>query len=278
MNQLIGTTQTTAIIPEAWSAKFYASLEERLPFNSLVDRSYEGEISSLGDIVNISTIPDFSDATELAEGAAADADSVTITGQQLTVNKRVHKDYIITRKSQIQSLDFMDGVRDKAIYAIMKRMQALIIADISPSTSSPDHVISYDSGSTLALADILEAKELLDTANVPEDDRYSVHGAAQWNDIFNITGFISRDYIPAGSPLTSGSIPTPLCGFMPSMTNVVSSTSYFFHKSFLTVAIQDQLSVSAYDLGVEGIRGSRVNVDLLMGIKQLDSSRVVTIS
>ncbi len=128
------------------------------------------------------------------------------------------------------------------------------------------------------LEDILEAKELLDTANVPEEDRFTVLGAAQWNDIFNITGFTSRDFIPAGSPLTSGSLPTPIAGFMPKMTNVVSTTAYFFNKMFLTIAVQQQLNIAVYDLGVDGQRASRVNSDILFGVKQLGDTRVVSIS
>ena len=277
-NEIIGTTESSAIVPEVWSAVFLETLVDRLPFNDCVDYRWQGEIQALGDIINISQIPEFDAASELAEGAAADADSVTVTGQQLTINNRIHKDFIVTKKSQLQSLPFMDELRSKAIYAIMKRMQQIIIDDISPSAATPDHVISYDSGSTLALADILEAKELLDTANVAEDMRSGVMGAAQWNDLFNISGFTSRDFIPAGSPLTSGSIQTPIAGFMPKMTNVVGSTSYWFHHSFMAVAIQEALNISVYDLGVEGVRAARVNVDLLMGNLQVDNTRVVSIA
>jgi len=277
-NEVISTTETTAIIPEVWSARFYDVLLPSLPFNDLISRDYEGEIANLGDIVNISTIPEFGEASLLVEGAAADADSISITGQQLVINKRVHKDYIITKKSQLQSLSFMDGVRDKAVFSIMKKMQSLIIADIVPSAATPDHQIAYDSGSTLALADILEAKELLDAADVPDSDRCGVMGSAQWNDLFNITGFVSRDFIPAGSPLTEGAIKSPIAGFMPKMTTEVGNTSYWFHPSFMTMAIQDNLNIDVFNLGVDGVRGSRVNVDLLMGIKQLDNLRVVSIA
>ena len=276
-NEVISTVESNAIIPEVWSAKFYDVLLPMLPFNNLIAREYENEIANLGDIVNISTIPEFGDAGELAEGAAADADKISITGQQLVINKRIHKDYIITKKSQLQSLSFMDGVRDKAIFSIMKRMQAVIIAEIIPSASAPDHQIAYDSGSTLALADLLEAKELLDLQDVPDSNRCGVMGAAQWNDLFNITGFTSRDFIPAGSPLTEGSIKTPIAGFLPKMTTEVGSTSYWFHPSFMTMAVQDSLNIEVFNLGVDGVRGSRVNVDLLMGVKQLDNKRVVTL-
>jgi len=147
-----------------------------------------------------------------------------------------------------------------------------------PSAATPDHQIAYTAGTTLALADILATKELLDLQNVPEEGRISVKGAAQWNDIFNITGFTSRDFIPAGSPLTSGSLPTPIAGFLPKMTNVIGNTSYWFHPSFLTLAIQDQLNIEVFNLGVDGVRATRVNSDVLYGIKQLDNLRVVSLS
>lgn len=278
-NQIITAgTESAAIVPEVWSALFQDSLRDGLVFAESVDRSWEGDIQALGDIVNISQVPLFSAASELAEGAAADAASITVTSQALTIDSRIHKDFIVTKKSELQSLPFMDKLRDEAIYAIMKRLEQLIINAISPSAATPDHVISYDSGTTLALADILEAKELLDTANVSDEGRCGVMGAEQWNDLFNITGFTSRDFVPSGSPLTSGSIQTPIAGFMPKMTNMVGDTSYWFHPSFLTFAIQQDLNVSVYDLGVDGTRGTRVNVDLLCGVLQIDDERVVSLS
>lgn len=277
-NQIMGTTQTTAIIPEVWSSKFYEVLLATLPFNTSVDTTYSNEIESMGDLVNISSIPEFDEATLLAEGAAGDADAVTITGQQLNINSRAFKDVIITKKAQLQSLDFMDQLRDKMIYAINKKIQADIITAIVPSASAPDHQISYTSGTTLALADLLSAKELLDTQNVPEDMRVGVVGASQYNDFFNIQQFTSRDYTPAGSPMTTGAITTPVAGFTIRPTTIVGNTSYWFHPSFLTLAIQQQLNIAVYDLGVDGVRGTRVNADVLYGIKQLSNLRVVSIS
>lgn len=271
-------TEASAIVPELWSARFYEVLLAELPFNASISRDYEGEISDLGDIVNISTIPEFSGATELAEGARNDADAVTITKQQLVINKRLVKDFIVTKRAQLQSLPMMDKLREHAVYAIMKKMQSLIIADIVPSASAPDHDIAFDSGTTMALADILEAKELLDAADVPQDMRKLISGTNQYNDLFNISGFTSRDYIPAGSPVTSGAIATPVLGFEAQMTSELGNVAYLFHPSFMTMAIQDNLGIEAFNLGVDGVRGSRVNVDLLFGLKQLDNVRVVKLS
>jgi hypothetical protein len=278
-DQLMRTSvETAAIVPEVWSANFYNVLSANLPWISTVSKDWEGEITDMGSTVRIPSIPEFSAAIEVAEDAKADADSVTITTQSLVINSRIVKDFIVTSKSQLQSIEFINKLRDLAAFSIEKKMQALLISATVPSASAPDHQIAYDSGTTLALADILEAKELLDAANVPMADRHMIVGSAAWNDIFNITGFTSSDYLVSGAPLQTGELPSALLGFQPHFTTEVGTTSYFFHSSYLTCAIQKQLSVSEFDLGVDGIRGKRINTDVLWGYKQLDNKRVVTIA
>lgn len=271
-------TELGAIVPEVWSANTYEVLKNKLMFNASIDHNYEGDISDLGDTVNIHSIPEFDEANELAEGSKADADSVTVTSQQLVINKRVVKDFILTKKAMIQSIDKMDKLRDHAAYSIMKKIDSTIIATIVPSASAPDHDIAFDSGTTLALADILEGKELLDTANVPQEGRKMRVGTGQFNDVFNISGYTSKDFVPVGSPLSSGMIEFPIAGFELDWSNQLGNVAYLFHPSFLTLAVQEQMAVGVYDLGSEGKRALRVNNDLLYGLKQLDNKRIVKIS
>lgn len=271
------SAEVSAIVPEQWSSKYYDVLLAELPMNSLISKDYEGDIANLGDSVNISTIPEFDDATELPEADAADADSVTIGSQQLVINKRIVKDFIVTNKAQLQSIPFVDKLKDLAIYSIQKKIQALIISLTVPS-AAPDHTISAVTAGTFALADILAMKELLDNQNVPMSDRHMVMGSAPLNDIFNITGFTSSDFVASGSPLQSGQLPAQLVGFMPHFTTVVGSTVYAFHTSYFTMASQQGMAVKEYDLGVEGRRATRVNCDTLIGMKQLSDKRVVTLT
>jgi hypothetical protein len=271
-------TELDGITPEIWSAAFYPTLLEKMPFNDSVSRDYEGEIQALGDVININTFPQFDLADEILENERASADSVTASKQQLVINKQLVKDYIITKRAQLQSLDAGDQLRDLAMHSIMKKMQQIIIAEIAPSASAPDHTISYDTGTTLVLADILEAKELLDAADVEELGRVMIVGPAQNSDLFNITGFTSRDFIDGQSPLTSGMMSSGIVGFSPRHTSEAGAVSYFFHPLFLTMAVQQAPEVRVYDLGVDGKRGTRVNMDVLFGVKQLSDLRVVTIS
>lgn len=271
-------SELAVLIPEQWSAAWYDTLLASLPFASSIARAYEGEITGVGDTVNVTQFPEFSEADEYGEAQRVDADSITASQIQLVINKLVAKDFILTKQGMIQSLDAQMQLRDLAMYSIMKKMNSIIIATISPSASAPDHQIAYDSGTTLALADILEAKELLDDQNVGEFGRQMIVDSAQYNDLFNITGFTSRDFIPAGSPLTAGAIATPVLGFNVQWTTTAAAVSRFFHPSFMQLAVQQVPDVRVYDRGVDGYRGMRVNMDVMFGVKQFDDERVVEVS
>lgn len=278
MDQVMtAATEMDAIVPEVWSAAFYPTLKAKLPFNESISNDYENEITQLGDTVNVATFPQFDHAEEIQEGQKADADSVTPSKTQLIINKQVVKDYILTKKALRQSIDAQAKLRDLAFYSILKKMQAIIIAEIVPSAAAPDHQISFDSSTTLQLADMLEAKELLDDADCEEFGRVMITGVAQNNDLFNITGFVSRDFIQAGSPLSDGAITTPVLGFTPKSTSELGNVCYFFHPIFMQGAVQQMPDVKVYDLGGEGKRATRVNVDVLFGIKQFSNVRVVQV-
>jgi hypothetical protein len=267
----------SAIVPEVWSSRYYEVLLADLPFRSIISTDWEGEISDLGDRVNITQFPEFDEADELAEDERANASATTVTGQQLVINKRVVRDFIVTKKAILQSLPHMDKLRELAVYSIMKKIERTIIETIIPNAANPDLSVAYAAGTTLALADILGAKELQDEQNVPATERHMVLGSAQLNDLFNITGFTSRDFILNDGPLQSGQAPSQLLGYMPHFTTLAGNVAYLFHRSFMTMASQQGMQVMEYDLGVDGKRATRVNLDTLYGLKQLDGKRAVTI-
>lgn len=272
-------SELSAIVPEVWSKRYYDVLLADLVFAPIIDANYQGDITDLGDTVNISQFPEFDEGEELAEDAASQARAISVTGQQLVINKRVVKDFIVTKTAILQSLPAMDKLRELAVYSILKKIQSTIIATIIPSASAPDNTVAFDSGTTLALADLLEVKEDGDNINWPTAERHMVLGSAQLNDLFNITGFTSSDFVLSGGVLQSGQVPEMLLGFRPHFTSVLTAANvaYFFHPSFMTMASQQGMQVKEYDLGVGGTRATRVNLDTLYGLKQLDNTRVITL-
>lgn len=277
-DQIISTSsEVSLIVPSIWSARYFDALLADLPMNDLISRDYEGEIANLGDTVKISQVPEFASGDVLAESDRADAEALTVTQQSLVINQRIVKDFIVTNKASLQSLPFVEKLKEMAAYAINKKIHALILSLIVPNASAPDHSIAYTSGTTLALADLLAAKRLLDAQNVPMSDRHLGVGSSQLNDIFNIAGFTSSDFVASGAPLASGQLPAQLLGFKPHFSTLFSAVVYLWHSSFFTMAAQQGLQVKEYDMGVDGMRASRVNCDTLVGFKQLDGLRVVTI-
>ena len=272
-DQLTNTGTNSAIIPEIWSQSYYDVLLAELPFNPIISRQWEGEIAALGDRVNISSIPEFDDAGLLPEDAAGQADAVTVLGQQLVINKRAYKDAIINRTALLQSLPFVEELRQKMIYALMKRVQREIIDDSIPAVANQ---LNWGTGTTADLTDILDAKTALDNANVPAANRHFVFGPSQMNDLFEVNGFVSSDFLLSGAPLQTGELATSLLGFQPHMTTEVGDVGYFFHQSYMTMAAQEGMNVTEYNLGGQGARAVRVNSDTLFGIRLLDNERLVT--
>lgn len=272
------STELSVLVPELWSAKYYDVLLAALPMADTISKDYQGEISNLGDTVNVSQFPEFGDAVELAEDQKNDAAAITVSQIQLIINKRIAQDFIITNLAMMQALPAMEKLQELAIYSILKKVQSLILSLIVPSAAAPDHSIAYTTGTTLALVDILNAKELLDNQDVPMSNRHMCVGAAQLNDMFNITGFTSTDFGVSNAPLLNGGLPSQILGFMPHFSSLFGNTSYFYHSSFFQMATQQGMNVSVYDLGVDGKRAQRVNCDTLLGLKQFDNLRVVTIA
>lgn len=272
-------TELDAIVPEVWSSLWFPTLMENLVWVASVAMDYEGEIRNLGDKVNVTQFPQFGDANDMQEGDTNDAAGITLDSIQLVINHMVAQDFIVTEKAMVQSLDAQDKLREHCLFSILKKIDQIIFNDVVPSAAAPDHVIPYDSGTTLALADILEAKELLDTQNVPDvGQRQGILGVPQANDLFNIAGFTSRDFSTSAS-LSQGAITAPVLGFGVKMTTMVGNTCTFFDPIFMQMAVQMNPAPKVYDLGgVDGRRQYRTNMTVLFGNKQMEDLRVVQLA
>lgn len=264
-----------AINPELWSSLWYPTLLENLVWMDSIAMDYNGEMQQRGDRVHITSFPQFGDAVDLAEGSRVDAAALTPSGQELIVNHEIAQDFIVTQKALIQTLEAQDKLREHAMFSILKKIDQILFADVAPSASSPDHIVSYASSTTLALSDILDAQEALNTALVPDyGQRVAVLGVAQNSDLFNIAGFVSRDFVPNANALSSGAITTPVMGFKVKFTTMVSNTSSFFDPIFMQLAVQRTAVPQVYDQGVIGLRSFRTNLTVLFGNKQASSVRV----
>jgi hypothetical protein len=272
---MFGLTELAEIVKTFWSARWLETLRANLGFIESVSHDWQGDMTAMGNTVKITQLPDFDEADLLAASASGTSQAVTLTSQSLVANKRPYVDYTVDDLSRLQSMDFSAQVADSVNYAIMKRANREILNAIVPSTSAPDHQVAYASTPTLAYADFLTAKELLDTQNVAAGDRFCFLGAAQVADMFNIAEFTSRDYNGGESVTGNGTIGKPFMGFTPRATTMVGAAAIFMHRSAVAVAFQQGMNVKLADGAYSGDRAQRVNSDIIMAVKQLDNKRSV---
>ncbi len=277
-NQIIlATGDAAAIVPEIWSGLFTSNLNDAIVLNSLISRDYENEIKNLGDIVKIPSIGDVV-AQNLPEGAAGQSQGISASTQDLTINKRSYVDFEITDQAQLQAVSFTEKIRTLAFAAIMRLMQDDLFSDVVPSTSAPDHTIDFDSGTTLADADLLEILDLAEDANWPAEGRHLVVGPRQKNDVLAITKFVDKDTNLGSSPTASGQITEPIYGDAFAWTTAAGAQAFKFHESFMQMAVQKELQVKLFDKGVTGERSDRLNIDILWGNRQVHNDRVIVLS
>ncbi len=264
----------SAIVPEIWSQQFQDNLRNAVVFPGMIRTDYEGELANLGDTVRIPTMTDVV-AVNLLEGAKADAVAPGTNTIPLVINKRTVLDFEITDQAQLQSIPMMAQLQERAFSAIQLKIQADMIEEIAPSVAAPDHVLAYSVGSTLGDVDLLEISDLEKTANWPETGRHIVTGGLQYNDLLQVDKFY-RTLEGGNADISSGKITKPIYGHDVQWTGAAGSTTFAFHDTFMQAAVQKTLSMKLYDQGGQGARSFRLNFDILWGVKQLFSDRVIT--
>lgn len=265
----------SAIVPEVWSSMFQTEFNDSIVFPSIVRRDYEGEIANQGDTVHIPSIADV-EASELLDGGRNDAITITATVDDLVVDLIAAVDYKVSTLADLQSIPFVNELRARGSSAILRKIQDKMISRVAPSTSAPDHVIAYDSSTTLADADLLEAFDLEATANwARSNDKYLVTGELQYNDLTTIAKFYDKT-LSGVAGVQQGKMLAPIYGHNVSSSTACGTTTYLFEGSFMQAAIGG-LNVKVTDLAVLGERGYRLNMDVIYGIKQVHNDRVITI-
>jgi len=163
------------------------------------------------------------------------------------------------------------------LHRLLRFLQALLQAlDDDVSTSTPDHDIKYNDATNedLERTDILEAKRLLDVANVPKDSRWSIISPAQEKNLLLINEFVLVNESGMAGSLRNGQIGR-LFGFDIVVSNQIPQAdggpSYFGHPSTQAVARQLMPKVEM-DRDLPNL-GDRHSISHIYGTKVLDGGK-----
>ena len=202
----VGTTEfvtnTTAdvFIPEIWAAEAIVARENRLVFAPLMNLRYKKELMRLGDKVNIPNISELAARTKTAV-TAINYETITETNQTITVATHEYSAMAVEDITRVQAdRDLFAAYAGKLGYALDLALDNVLAAFVDDSSTQAVGTLGAD----LTYEDMLRARQFLDDADAPEENRHIVVSPAQEAGLMKLDHFIHNDY-KAMQAITTGS-------------------------------------------------------------------------
>lgn len=177
----------------------------------------------------------------------------------------------LTSKGSLQSAIAQEPkIFERSLQALTDALeQKIYTALANVSTSAPDHAILFDTQSTLALSDILEARRLLNVAKVPLTDRFLAIHPNNETDLLNLKQFTNASEYGDRVPLLTGEIGR-IFGFRTVITgNVTENTALGYHRSHVVFGRQMEVTWDQDKILQNSAR--EYLLETLYGLKTLDN-------
>jgi N4-gp56 family major capsid protein len=186
--EFVDNTTADAFIPEIWSQEAIVAREKRTVFARLVNRVFEREMK-MGDTIHVPSVTDLSARTKTANTAIT-YETQTETNTDITVSTHQYAAMAVEDITKVQAnRDLFATYAGKIGYALDLAVDDVLAGlpdDLTNTVGSLAVELTYD--------DLLRARQYLDDADVPEDDRVIVISPAQESGMLKLEHFINRDY------------------------------------------------------------------------------------
>jgi len=177
-------------IPEIWSGKLIENFYDASVLSAISNTSYEGEIKSLGDTVNIRGTPTIT-VRSYTKGQTLTVEQPEKAKLQLLIDKGEYFACIEDDVDKVQTdINLMDTWSKDASERMKLAIDARVLTDLLPDVSANNKGTSAgritgnlnlgSSGSPIAITSsnvvttIIDIGTALDEANAPESDRFIV--------------------------------------------------------------------------------------------------------
>lgn len=212
-----------------------------------------------------------------AENTAVTPDVLTWAVDNLALNKhrvvQVNLEKIASLQSKVaQELAIAERAGKDLAFDTDLRIVNEMYAGVS--LSAPDHCLAYANTTSLAGADILAAKLLLDNQKLPQSDRFLAVDPTGYSQLLAISDFIRYDAL--GAAQTPNAIRTgvvgSIYGFEVFMSQAVTALQQIaFHKSALAYGVQQGVT---YDTDKDLPNLAQLHsFDQIYGVKTLDAGK-----
>ena len=160
-------------IPEVFSRKLQAKFYSQTVLSEVTTNEYEGEISGLGNKVNIRTVPAVSVADYTGSLSYSDVTSSTI---ELNIDKAKSYAFKVDDILKEQAdIDFMNEAANDAAQNMKIAIEQDVFANVAAGSSLTDiNATPSNITASNVLGFILDAGQQLDENNIPEDGRFMI--------------------------------------------------------------------------------------------------------
>lgn len=241
----ITITTADAYIPTLWAPELLKARDKKTVMVSHIMHVRPDGLSK-GDTINIPWLSNETALDKIAESAVTFS-AITEGQVVLSINKYKYVAKLIEDIVQVQSnYDLFSNYRDKISNALGQAVDTDILALTMGVAQSAG---SWIGAMSISKAALLQANRMLDSANVPQDDRYLVVDAYGREDLLMIDDFVRYD---AGgvkpSALKTGEIGTiygltVLFSENLMQPTATSAVGMVFHKDAFAIALQKDVSV-----------------------------------
>lgn len=208
-----------------------------------------------------------------SENTALDAQIITYAQDKIDLTSHKAVQFLLEDIADMQAAPaIVEDALMKAGKDLARDIDQTIINALElPSASAPDHRIAYAATTTIAEADILDARELLMNQYVDPRECYLSIKPDQEKAMLKIANFIQAERYGNNEPILNGEIGRVFGVRVIVHTDCESLKSLMWHPSALGFARQQGLTIeSQRDLSQLGTRWS---VSHLFGTKLLDSGK-----
>jgi N4-gp56 family major capsid protein len=235
----------TSFIPEFWSARLLTTLSKSLVFGSVANRDYEGLITDAGDTVHINNITDPVVASYVRNSTTITPSILDTVDQALLIDQAKYFAFYVDDVDARQAAGDLIGVAtDRAAYKLSDTADQFLNTTVVAGAGSRTGGLTITTGENV-WSQLLAAKVVLDTNNVPTEGRFAVITPAFHALLLDTTKFLDASASGSTEPLLNGRVGRA-AGFDIRVSNNASANTIITgHPMGLTYAEQI-VKVEAY--------------------------------
>lgn len=260
----ITNTEAQAFITEVWSMEIIAETSPKYVLANLV-WNFDGESKKKNDTIHVPSLSHLT-ANDKVANLGVTKQAPTETNTDILLDKHKESSFGVEDITELQTnRSIRDMYTAEASLAITKAIDSDLAALASGFSNTKG---TYNTAITTDV--ILDSIELLDLADVPEEDRYFVYRSDVKRDLLDLQAYTSGDYVD-GKPVQTGNIGA-LYGVQTFMSNnLVKSTNntnnMLFHKHALALGMAQAPRVQS-EYSLEDLEWLVV-VDTVYGVKEM---------